>query len=257
MKIKQIKKQNTKYKIILENNEEITIYDDVIINNNLLYKKDINEELKQKLLKENEYYETYNNVIKYIKTKLRSENEIRTYMKKQNINNNTQEKIIEKLKQTKMIDDNIYVKAYIHDKISFTNDGLNKIKKELEKQNIEQSTIEQEIKKINKKELNNKLEKLIIKKLNNNNKYSENIIKQKLILYFTNLGYDKEDIQNIIEKNIVKNDSIIEKEYIKLYNKLKNKYEKEKLNYIIKQKLYQKGFNIEDIDMTIQKNKIN
>ena len=254
MKIKQIKKQNTNYKIILEDNEEIIIYDDVIINNNLLYKKDIDEELKQKLLKENEYYETYNKVLKYIKTKLRSINEIKKYMNKQNIDTNTQEKIIKKLEQTKMIDDNIYVKAYIHDKISFTNDGPNKIKKDLEKENIDKNIIEEELNKIDKEELNNKLEKLIIKKLNNNQKYSENIIKQKLTFYFTNLGYDKEDIQNIIENNIIKNDNIIEKEYIKLYNKLKNKYENEKLNYIIKQKLYQKGFSIEEINKIKQDN---
>lgn len=252
MKIKQIKKQNSKYKITLDNNNEIIIYDEVIINNNLLYKKDIDEEFIKKITKENEYYEIYNKVLKYIKTKLRSENEIKTYMKKQNIDDNTQEKIISKLKKTKMIDENIFVKAYIHDKISFTNDGPYKIKKELEKQNIDEKIIEQELEKIDKEELNNKLEKLIIKKLNNNQKYSEQILKQKLVLYFTNLGYDKEKILDIIENNKIKNNNIIEKEYIKLYNKFKNKYDKEKLNYILKQKLYQKGFNIDDINKIVK-----
>lgn len=251
MKIKQIKKQNTKYKIVLENDEELTIYDDVIIKTNLLYKKEISEELKEQLIKENEYYEIYNKVLKYIKTKLRSKNEVKIYMKKQNIKEETQEKIIKKLEQTKIIDDKIYTKAYIHDKITFTNDGPYKIKKELEKQNIENDLIDEEINKIDKEELNKKLQKLVIKKINNNQKYSETILKQKLVFYFTNLGYDKEEILDIIEKNKIKNDNIIEKEYTKLYNKLKNKYNEEQLKYVIKQKLYQKGFNIEEINNVI------
>ena len=82
MKIKKIAKQNTKYKIVLENDEELTIYDDVIIKTNLLYKKEISEELKEQLIKENEYYDVYNKVLKYIKQKLRSKNEIIKYMKK-------------------------------------------------------------------------------------------------------------------------------------------------------------------------------
>lgn len=252
MKIKKIAKQNTKYKIVLENDEELTIYDDVIIKTNLLYKKEISEELKEQLIKENEYYDVYNKVLKYIKQKLRSKNEIIKYMKKQNINNTTQEKIINQLEQTKMIDDSIYTKAYIHDKISFTNDGPYKIKKELEKQNIENDLINEELNKIDKEELNKKLEKLILKKINSNTKYSENILKQKLVFYFTNLGYDKEEILDIIENNKITNNNIIEKEYTKLYNKLKNKYEEEQLKYIIKQKLYQKGFNIEEINKIMQ-----
>ena len=39
MKINKIKKNGKKYKIILDNGLEIKTFDDVIINNNLLYNK--------------------------------------------------------------------------------------------------------------------------------------------------------------------------------------------------------------------------
>jgi hypothetical protein len=77
MKIKKIKKQGTKYKIILENNDSITTYDEVIINNNILYKKELNSNLLETIIKQNEYYEIYNKLVKNIKQKLRSETEIR------------------------------------------------------------------------------------------------------------------------------------------------------------------------------------
>ena len=74
------------------------------------------------------------------------------------------------------------------------------------------------------------------------------MLKQKLINYFMNLGYEKNDIVDIIENNQTQNNEIIKKEYNKIYNKLKNKYEGEELKRNIKQKLYQKGFSIDEIN---------
>ena len=248
MKIKKIQKKNNKYKIILENNEMLETYDEILIKENILYKKEITEELKEKIEKQNKFYETYNNILKYIKTKLRSEHEIREYIKKHEVDKKTEEDIIKKLKESKLIDDKIYVYAYIHDKIMFTNDGPNKIKKDLLKNKIEESLIDDEIEKLDKNEIEEKLKKQILKKLNTNTKYSNNMIKQKLINYFINLGYDKSNIINIIDNNQTNNSEIIKKEYNKLYNKLKNKYENEELKRMIKQKLYQKGFSIDEIN---------
>jgi len=248
MKIKKIQKKNNKYKIILEDNNIIETYDEVILKENILYKKEITDELKIKIEKQNKYYEIYNNVLKYIKTKLRSEYEIREYIKKNEIDKKTEEEIIKKLKETRLIDNKTYVHAYIHDRIKFSNDGPYKIKKELLKQKIEEELIEEELNKLDKEEIYQKLNKQILKKLNTNNKYSNNMIKQKLLNYFINQGYEKEMINEIIEDNQKEDNNIIKKEYEKLYNKYKNKYNEYELNRVIKQKLYQKGFSINEIN---------
>lgn len=253
MKIKKIKKENKKYKIIFENNEIITTYDDVIINNNLLYKKEINNEHLNKILEETKYYETYNKIIKYISTKLRSEYEIKKYMNKLEISEITQNEIIKKLKQIRLIDDYTFVKAYINDKINLSNDGPLKIKKDLINHKIDIDIIEKEIEKIDKQILMDKLECGIIKKLKSNTKYSNTMIKQKLIYNFINMGYDKNDILYLIEKNEIKEDERINKEYDKLYIKYSNKYDKEELKYIIKNKLYVKGYNYDEINEIMTK----
>lgn len=246
MKIINIKKQNNKYKIKLEGNITIETYDEVIIKNNILYKKEIDENLKEKIEEENKFYNTYNEIVKLINKKLRSEKEIKEIMNKKEIKN--QEELINKLKSSNLINDELYAKAYIHDRISFSNDGINKIKKELVNQEIDEDIIENELNKIDRKDQKEKLEKLIIKKLNTNTKYSNKIMKQKITNYFINLGYDKEEINEILNREQIDNNEIIKKEYNKLINKYKTKYEEEKLKYIIKQKLYQKGFNIEEIN---------
>ena len=223
MKIKTIKKINNKYKIILENNEIITTYDEIIIKKNILYKKELTEEIIKEINEENEYYDSYNKILKYINTKLRSKQEIIEYMKKQEIEKEYQTKIIERLQNNNLINDEIYTKAYIHDKISFSNDGPNKIKKELLRQKIDETIIDIELEKIDKEIINKKLKKQVEKKINNNTKYSNNMLKQKLIMYFVNLGYDKSEIMNYIENKKENNIEIIEKEYNKIYNKYKNK----------------------------------
>ncbi len=252
MKIKTIKKTASNYKIILENNDAITTYDDIILKYNILYKKEITSDLLEKILEENKYYETFNKIIKYIKTKQRSEYEIKKYMDKLDITNENQSKMLTKLKQIKLIDDEKYTKAYIHDKITLTNDGPEKIKKDLIKLKIQETLITNELENIDQTLITTKLEKQILKKIKANTKYSKEALRQKLLNYFINLGYEKQQIIAILENNPLKDTDIIKKEYQKLYNKLHTKYEEKELKRIIKQKLYQKGFNYEDINNLIE-----
>ena len=94
MKIKKIKKLSAvKYKIEFEDAESITTYDNIILENNILLKKEIDSDLYLKLQCSNGYYEIYNKVVKYIVTKLRSEREIREYLKKYSDSNELVDKI--------------------------------------------------------------------------------------------------------------------------------------------------------------------
>ena len=68
-----------------------------------------------------------------------------------------------------------------------------------------------------------------------------------------NLGYDREDINFVINKYMIDDIVILEKEYNKLYLKLKLKYEGFELNNKIKEKLLLKGFSIDKINEIIKK----
>ena len=83
MKIKKIVKlKSNKYKIIFDNNENIITYDNVILNNNLLFCKEIDEQFLSNIKSENEYYSLLNDSINLITKRLRSEKEIRIYLEK-------------------------------------------------------------------------------------------------------------------------------------------------------------------------------
>ena len=132
--IKYEKQRGNKYKVYLDNDETITLYEDVILNNNLLLSKEINDLTSIK--EDNLEYEAYDKAIKYISYKMRSKKEIKTYLRKiyedEIIN-----KVIDKLLKNGLINDSNYVLAYYQDKINLSNDGPNKIKDNLN-ENIEE-----------------------------------------------------------------------------------------------------------------------
>ncbi|MBR2603598.1 MAG: RecX family transcriptional regulator [Bacilli bacterium] len=245
--IKYEKQRGNKYKVYLDNNENITLYEDVILNNNLLLSKEINDLTSIK--EDNLEYEAYDKAVKYISTKMRSKKEIKTYLSKI-YEDNIVNKIIDKLLKNGLINDSNYVIAYYQDKINLSNDGPNKIKDNLLKLGINEDIINKNIT-VDNTVIFDKLNHLIDKKIKITKGYSGNVLKQRLLSYFINLGYDKDMIIEILNsKNLVNIEDGI-KEYNKLLNKYKNKYDDYKLEAFIRSKLYSKGFDLDEIKRNI------
>lgn len=254
MQIKIIKKQkNGFYKI--EGDKSIILADELIIKHNILFKNQLDDDLISELIKENYKYEILNKVIKYISIKMRSEMEIKKYLKKFELTKAEYNFIFEKIKSLNLINDLKFTECYIYDRFNLTSDGPNKIKKDLLNHQIDENVVDNFLSKINNKEISLKLAKLMQKKINVNHKYSQNQFRKKIEIYFYNLGYNIENIDAIFNKIYISNneDALLEKEYIKLYHKYVNKYDLNKLKFTIKQKLYQRGFEIDKINEIINK----
>lgn len=247
MKIEKIKKSGSKYKIQLESGKIIDTYEEVILENGLLFHKYISDDLHEKILKDSKYYKTYNKILDMINRRLRSEYEIRKYLQKEEISENDVESIIENLKRIDLINDEKYAKAYTNDKINLSLDGPQKIRKHLEEQKINEDYINQAIYSIDKSIIYNHIEKIIDKKIKTNTKYTTYILKQKIMIYLINLGYKKEDIIEILETKKIENQNS-QKEMDKIYNKLSKKNDGYELYTKLKNTLFKKGYLKEEID---------
>lgn len=253
VKIEKIKKSGSKYKLILDNDETIITYEEVILKNGLLYNKTINEKALEKINKDTIYYVSYHKALNMINRRLRSEYEIRKELQKSELANKEIDKIVEDLKRINLLNDKAYAKAYTNDKINLSLDGPHKIRKNLQNNKISDDYIEEAISNINVEILYNHIDKIINKKINSNTKYTTYMLKQKIVNYLINLGYDK---AMIIERlNNFKIDNInLDKEMDKIFNKLKNKYSGDELIFKLKNKLYTKGYTKEAIENYINKN---
>lgn len=249
MKINKIKKSGNKYKITLDDNSEITTYDDVIINYGLLYNKNIDPETLNKINNDNIYYDAYYKTVNYITKKLRSEKEVITYLNNYNVNIQDQEKIIKKLKEINLINDLNFTKAYIADRLNLSSDGKDKIKTTLYYHNIDPQIIAEQLAKIDQKTIDDRIEKIILKK-SKNTKYCGYKLKSKLLNDLVNMGYDRNDITRIL--NETDTTKSIQEEYYKIHSKLSKKYEGKELIYKIKKKLYNEGFTTEQINSAVE-----
>lgn len=253
MKINKITKTNSgKYKVLIDD-KEITTYDEVLLNNKILYKKNIDDELYEKLSKDNNYYEAYNKTVSYIMKHKRCVYEIEQYLKKYELTEEETTKIIEKLKSIGLINEKLYVSSYISDKLNFSNDGPNKLKENLLKLHIDEDIILDELSKIDKSIFIDKIEKYVTKNKKNNSKYSLYKFKQKITYELISLGYDMDLILPIIDSIKYDESNVLEIEYNKIKNKLSKKFSGKELKNKISQKLYAKGFDINIINEYIQK----
>ena len=190
--IKYEKKGNDKYKIYLENNESINIYEDVIVKNNLLYKKEIDRSLLEKIDDDNFNYDLYYKCIKYISVRIRSRYEIVEYLKKKEIDISLIDEIIDKLEKNNLINDELFAKAFINDKIKFTTMGPFRIEQELKKHRIDSCIIYKYLNDIEDSVIDEKINKQI-NKLMKSSKKKQNL-RNKIYLNLLSLGYSNEMI---------------------------------------------------------------
>lgn len=248
MKIISYKKTSRGRYIITLDKNKLTLYEDVILNNNLLFQKDITLELLEKVMNENNYYEAYDLSLSYIETKLRTESEIINYLEKKGFTKNIIDDTIKKLKESNLINEKLYIEAYTNDKINLSSYGPFKIKRNLLDLGLSEEEIDAYLDTISSEVWKSKLDKIISKKVSLMKNKSAYMIKNKLKVDLFNLGYDRNMIDSLLISINLNDEDAIKKEMSKAYDKYSKKYEGEQLKRQIKNYLYKKGFITSDID---------
>ena len=233
--IKYVKSGKNKYRVYFDNGKNLVLYEDVILKFELLLKGEVKD--LSSVISYNNKYELYDKVLGYISKKLRCEKEITKYLDRFDIDNDTKEEIINKLKLNGLLNNNLYIKSFIHDKVALSLDGPLKIKHELLRLGFK----EEEIDVFNKELIRERIKKYINKQLKSNNK-SLYIFKNKIVLSLVNLGYKREDIYSELDNISIDDSSLKEKEEKKLREKYQTKYQGYELEMMIKKKMYEKGF---------------
>lgn len=240
MKISKYKKlKSNKYEVTLEDESKITLYEDVILKEELLLKKEIDD--IERLTEINEEYEVYDVALKYLNHHVVSIKGMKDYLLKKKFNLQNIDKTIDTLICKGYLNDNYYAKSYITNQVNLSNDGPYKIIKHLEELDINSSIYGDYLSKYNDI-WKDRIEKYINKNLKVNKK-STYFFKSKMLVNLVNLGYDKEMINDCLSSIKIDNlDELKEIEKDKIRKKLSRKYSGDELERKIKEKLYQKGF---------------
>lgn len=245
-KIKKVGKDT--YNVTFDNKREYLLYEDIIIKNLLTENKIIDENSFNKIKAENDEIKVYNQGIKYIGVRQRSEKEIYNYLSNKNDNQLLVNKVIKRLKIEGYIDDLLFATAFINDKMYLSSQGPYRIKRELQEHDIKEEIIAGLINNIDKDLIKDKITKIINKQLKIYTKYNGMVLKKKILFFLINRGYDKEDIIKELDKINFNDNEKLKKEYQKVVVQLSKKYTGYELKTRIKNKLFQKGFDVNEIN---------
>ena len=241
--LKIIKKKKSMYELILDSNESLTLLENVMIRHEVFLKKMLTQEEVEKIKKENIIEISYQKCCSYLEKKMRTEKEIRNYLKKDEVSKDMIEQVVHKLKENHFLDDTKYVNAYVNDSVKFTYNGPLKIEKALIDLGIEKEMIEKRLEEISSEVWKEKIKKIIQKRIQSNRKDSEIVFKRKLNQYLYTVGYPHEMSSSLVDcVHLENNLELLKLEEEKLRKKLSRKFAGEESEFQIKRKLYQKGF---------------
>ncbi len=240
MKIQKFKKVGrNKYKVLFDN-EELILYEDIILKYDLLITKEISIDMLDDVIKDNNDYEAYNSALNYIETKMRNKKELYDYLYRKGYEEELINNTINKIDKLGLLDDKAYIKAYINDKVNLTLDGPYKIRKALLDLDFNESDINDFLNTFSYKVWRSKLEKLINKKKSLMKTKSYYMFMQKMKNDLYNMGYESDMIDDLLQKVDYESDAL-EKDYQKASKKYKDDNTKI-INYLLR-----KGYNYEEI----------
>lgn len=248
MKIEKYKKTTkSRYKILLDDGRELLLYEEVILQFELLLKKEITESEILTIELANQECDVYHVALDSINHRFKSIYDTKEFLLKKEYPEEMIDKAIEKLIKQGYLNDRSFAKSYINNQIITTNKGPYKIKKELNEHRVDNEIIDEELTIFDQEQQLEKIEKVATRLFKSNKNRGGFVLKKKIINDLVNLGYDIAVISKVIEEfDFSNNKDIAAKEYEKLYRKLSRKYEGKELEYKIKEKLYQKGLYYED-----------
>ena len=241
--LKIIKQKKAMYEVVLDTKESLLLLESVMIRYEVFLKKMLTKKEIEELQKANEMEMNYQKCCNYLNRKMRTEKEVRTFLKKEGGSKENIEQVIQHLKENHFLDDEKYVNSYVNDSVKFTNNGPLKIEKALIDLGIEKEKVENYLINISFEVWKDKIERICQKRIQSNKKDSEMVFKRKLSEYLYTVGYSYEMTSSFIESIHLENSlELRKKEEERLRKKLSRKYAGEELEFQINRKLYQKGF---------------
>lgn len=234
--------KNNQYLIEFEDNS-LEVYEEVILKSELLLKKEITTKEYDLLLEDNQFWTSYYQALRYIRSRSRSIYEVREKLNRDGYPSLIVDRCISKLLDQGYLNDQIYANSFFHEQLITTNRGPKKIGDELRKRGIKEDIIDEVISLYDNEMQYHKVNKIINKMIKANRNKSISLLQRKIKADLLREGFFKEVIVKVIDEQQFPDDEEIKtKEYDKIKKRLSKKYEGYELERKIKEQLMRKGF---------------
>ncbi|MFC4556826.1 recombination regulator RecX [Virgibacillus kekensis] len=251
------KRRKDRYNIFLDNGngEEygFSVDEAVLIEFGLRKNMELDDSMITTLIKKDTLHKSYTLAINFLSYRMRTKKEIYDYLEKKEVDQEHINKIMKKLEDEGLIDDNQFAEAFVRTRIHTTSKGPLLVKKELMEKGVSKSIAEEAVDLYNYETQFKKAMKWVKKKLNSskNNSFQKQL--QQLQGTLMQKGFTQDVIKDVINEARYEKDDDVEWDALyvqgeKLLRKNRKKYEGFELRQKMKEALYRKGFAIDLIN---------
>lgn len=254
-KISVQEKNKDRYNIFLDEKYALSVDEDILIKHQLKKGIEVDAYFLSEIAFQDDIRKAYNKAIQYLARRMRSEQEVRQFLKDKDIDELQIQEVIHKLYEYRFLDDCEFAIAFVRTAMNTSDKGSGAIRMTLREKGISEDYIEFALKEFPYEKEYEKALQLCEKFFQKNSRDSAKMFKQKLEQLLYRKGYRHEIIQAAmaetqIEKNEEEEMSVLRPHAQKAHRKFSNlndfEYEQK-----MKQTLYRKGFRMELIEMAL------
>jgi regulatory protein len=198
-------KRQGRFNIYLDGKYSFAVSAESLVKAGLSINQEISPETVEKLIKDDEFGKTFDNSLKFISFRPRSEKELRDWFKRKEVGEETQKLVVKKLKHLGFLNDEEFTKWWIEQRTEFHPSGMRLIKMELKQKGIPDDIISgfmnDDSRFKNEKEL---AKRVIEKKLPRLKNYKGQELRKKLQNLLAQRGFSWETIKTLIDEKIPK-----------------------------------------------------
>jgi len=253
-------KRKGRYNVFINDEFAFGVDEEVLIKFELNKGLHVTRELQKEIENEESYYKAYQKTLNYLSYSLRSEKQIRDYLKKNEFEHFSN-RMIEQLKSMRLIDDLNFAQSFVRSQANINQKGPRNIAQDLKQKGISEDKI---LTALDEYPYEQQLENAIAlaeKKWNKTNKNSTVESIQKVKSYLMNKGYDFEILDEALSAIDTEKDEEVEYEALvkqgdKALKRYARKYEGYDLTQRLKGYLYSKGYPTELINRYMDEREI-
>ncbi|WP_161981056.1 recombination regulator RecX [Streptococcus sp. S784/96/1] len=250
MKITKIEKKKRLYLVEIDSTEKLYVTEDTIVRFMMTKGMVLTPEELETIQSFAQFSYGKNLALYHLSFKKRTEKEVRDYLSHHDIEPNIIPDIIKSLKADKWIDDKAYAQQVIEANKHTGDKGAYVLKQKLIQKGIASTLLDELLGNIDLSSLAEKIAKKLYRKYQT--KLPEKKLKEKIQQNLVTRGFNFSQAKIAtsrlsIEKDIQLEESLLEKELEKAYQRLSKRYEGYDLRQRLTQTLARKGYDFDDI----------
>lgn len=256
-KVSQQKRSSSRFNVFLNDKYAFSISEDVYIKYHVHKGKILTTDEIEAIKQADDVQRAYLLAINYLSYRIRTESEMRMYLRKKELVSHIIDQVIERLYKEDLLNDRTFAVTFVRDRMNRSTKGPNVIRQELAQKGISKAHIEhalaiftpdiqreiafawgeKEMKKRSKQPLRRRKEQLTAKLLRRG--------------FMKDIAFEVIEMIDI-EKDEEKEFLLLKNEANKLYTRYENKYDDYELKMRLKQRLYSRGFSLNRIDSYLE-----